>query len=400
MKNYLFVSAVSMMMLAACSNEENIPIEGPSVPPTGSEILLSLSSGGDNTRSSRPVYSSEAANNVSKVQIYIYDASGAPVTATALYSGTQNPLVWNAGPNDAASPGTDPTHKASQTIKLNKLASDGIYTITAYAFNDAADYTVTAGNKNADSFSAALPNGKSESELFSGSATFEVVNGNIKAGTTCEVVMKRQVAGLLGYFKNIPVLFPNPLNLGIITPVQYLRVYASSHSTAFTFPSALAVNATGNNTKTKVLEYDFTTLVSNFLQQITNAGSNLAATFNINVPVGGATVVNNSVLAGKFLIPFSAVPNNTTFTIQLESSDGTVLKSWDVVNNSLTGDKKVYDVNRNYFYSIGQKYKASTTTGPTDGPDDDDQPIDLSKETVITLTVNDAWDMIYNLGIE
>ena len=41
--------------------------------------------------------------------------------------------------------------------------------------------------------------------------------------------------------------------------------------------------------------------------------------------------------------------------------------------------------------------------GGTPGPgttEDDDNPINLSQETVITVTVNDAWDTIYNLGIE
>ena len=44
-------------------------------------------------------------------------------------------------------------------------------------------------------------------------------------------------------------------------------------------------------------------------------------------------------------------------------------------------------------------YKRQGTSDPgTTG--DDDQPIDLSQETVITVTVNYAWDVIYNLGLE
>ena len=73
------------------------------------------------------------------------------------------------------------------------------------------------------------------------------------------------------------------------------------------------------------------------------------------------------------------------------------------MNNALGVGTKEYDVQRNYFYSLGQKYKASSTDGGTPGPGttgDDDNPINLSQETVITVTVNDAWDTIYNLGIE
>lgn len=73
MKKYVLMSAVGMMMLAACSDDESVAMDKQD-PPSLSEITLSLNSGGDglNTRANRPVNSSEAANNVAKVQIYIY----------------------------------------------------------------------------------------------------------------------------------------------------------------------------------------------------------------------------------------------------------------------------------------------------------------------------------------
>ena len=65
-----------------------------------------------------------------------------------------------------------------------------------YGYNDVADYTVSGGGNTADAFTATLP-GATVSELFAGRATFEVENGNLKAGTASEVELKRQVAGLL-----------------------------------------------------------------------------------------------------------------------------------------------------------------------------------------------------------
>ncbi len=406
MKKYVLMSAVGMMMLAACSDDESVAMDK-QAPPSLSEITLSLNSGGDglNTRANRPVNSSEAANNVTKVQIYIYAPSGTDVTAAALSAGTANPLAWTAGPSNAATPGTD-DHKASQTIKLNKLATDGTYTVVVYGYNDVADYTVTGGGSAADAFTATLP-GATVSELFAGRATFEVENGNLKGGTTSEVELKRQVAGLLGYFKNIPVKYPDPNASGAITTVKYIRVYASSASSAFTFPSAMSVNATGNDTKTKVLEYDLS-ILPDYATQVSAAGSDLTKKFTIAAGTGSVATVVNSLVSGKFLIPFSAVTNTPTFTIQLEanevSGNSPVLKSWKVVNSAVSsGDKSVYDVQRNYFYSIGTKNLSATTDGGTSDPGttgDDDQPIDLSQETVITVTVNDAWDVIYNLGLE
>lgn len=400
MKNYLFLSAVAAMMFAGCSNDDTVPLENPDV--AGQQLTLTLNSGGDgiNTRLVRPVYSSEAKNNVNLVKLYIYDQSGTDVTSTALAAGTQNPIAWTAGPTDSAVPGTT-NHEASQTVKLNKLSSNGTYTVVAYGYNTTLDYTVTNGGPASDAFTATLPAATEESELFAGRNTFEVVNGNIQAGVNTQVVMKRQVAGLLGYFKNIPILYPNPVG-GLPTPVAFVRVYASSHGTSFTFPSTSLMNGTGNNTKTKVLEFNLLTFITNYAAQVSAAGANLAALFNIPAPsIDGLALVPNSLLTGKFLIPFTQVAATTTFTVQLEDALGNVLKKWDVVNTNAS-NSKVYDINRNYFYSLGQKYKASTTDGGTPGTPttDDDNPIDLSQETVITLTVNDTWDMIYNLGIE
>lgn len=401
MKNYLFFSAVAAMMFAACSNDDAVPLENPGVA-AGQQLTLTLNSGGDglSTRVARPVNSSEAENNVNFVKLYIYNPSGTDVTSAALATGTQNPIAWTAGPTDTSVPGTT-THEASQTVKLNKLSGDGTYTVVAYGYNTTPDYTFTNGGSADNAFTATLPALTNESEFFAGRNTFEVVNGNIQSGTSSQVVLRRQVAGLLGYFKNIPVLYPNPVG-GLPDVVAFVRVYASNHGTSFTFPNTSLMNGTGNNTKTKVLEFSLATLLSDYAAQVSAAGTNLAAVFNIPAPTGGSVaLVPNSVLSGKFLIPFPQVAATTTFTVQLEDALGTVLKEWDVVNASAT-NPKVYDVNRNYFYSLGQKYKASSTDGGTPGTptNDDDSAIDLSQETVITLTVNDAWDMIYNLGIE
>lgn len=403
MKKYLFLSAVGAMMLAACSNDDTVPVEGADAAQPGSELTLTLNSGGDGlTRGARPVNSSEAANNVTAVKLYIYNAAGTDVTAAALAAGTQNPIVWTAGPTDPAAPGDNPNpaHKASQTVKLNKLATDGVYTVVAYGYNLVTDYTISGGGSGNDAFTATFPGITSEAELFAGKNTFTVTNGNITAGTSTDVELRRHVAGLLGYFKNVPILYPNPTT-GVPTIVAFVRVYASSHSSAFTFPSTLLVNATGNNTNTKVLEFDLATAITDFAAQTLAAGTDLTKIFNIpEINTGTVVTVPNSILSGKFLIPFAQVASKTTFTVNLESATGVILKSWDIVNNALSGDKKIYDVQRNYFYSIGQKYKASTTDGGGADPGDADQPIDLSKETVITITVNDAWDVIYNLGIE
>ena len=88
-----------------------------------------------------------------------------------------------------------------------------------------------------------------------------------------------------------------------------------------------------------------------------------------------------------------------TFTIALCDEDGKDLKTWTgVLDQTQTGEDntKIFNVNRNYFYSFGKKLKANTTgTDP-----DPDEPIDLSVNNEITIILNNAWGVIHNMGIE
>ena len=46
------------------------------------------------------------------------------------------------------------------------------------------------------------------------------------------------------------------------------------------------------------------------------------------------------------------------------------------------------------------KLKTDGTDGPdTDDDDDDDDPISLNGNTV-NLRINDAWDVLHNMGVE
>lgn len=98
--------------------------------------------------------------------------------------------------------------------------------------------------------------------------------------------------------------------------------------TSFTFPSVLNVNGTGNNTKTRVLDLGLSTLITDYLAQVTAAGTNLTKVFSIPaISTGTTATVPNSILKGRFLVPFAQVTGATTFTVQLEDASGTVLKN-------------------------------------------------------------------------
>lgn len=143
-----------------------------------------------------------------------------------------------------------------------------------------------------------------------------------------------------------------------------------------------------------------------------------------------------SVFAGKFVIPFTKVPNTKTLelqlvaTVALPATDNSeivakdaIVKSWrinlsstdeqlgttaasnhvEVVNakgipavfdgNGYEEKYDSYSIVRNHLYGVGVK--------STDGYDPDkDKPEDLSKGQTLILKVNDNWELIHKMEIE
>lgn len=156
-------------------------------------------------------------------------------------------------------------------------------------------------------------------------------------------------------------------------------------------------------------------------------------------PYGSGNTVDfqpGSVFAGKFVIPFTKVPNTKTLELQLVATvglsntdgnvianEGDVIKSWkvnlsssdeqlgttnasnhvEVVNangipavfdgNGYEEKYDSYSIVRNHLYGVGVK--------STDGYDPDkDKPEDLSKGQTLILKVNDNWELIHKMEIE
>lgn len=158
-------------------------------------------------------------------------------------------------------------------------------------------------------------------------------------------------------------------------------------------------------------------------------------------PYGSGNTVDfqpGSVFAGKFVIPFTKVPNTKTLELQLVATvalpaagdsspaivaEGDIIKSWRINLSStdeqlgttaasnhvevvqkdgipavLTGNNSEekfdsYSIVRNHLYGVGVK--------STDGYDPDkDKPEDLSKGQTLILKVNDNWELIHKMEIE
>ena len=386
-KNLLFAAAAGIMLFSACSNDEDVIIDGANDVNVSGEITLALNAGGSGaeTRAARPVYSSEAYSEVTDVELKLFKKNGenwetATGVTTDLAEGGWAISDW--GTQSAVSPGTT-DNVTTKTVKLKNLDKSAKYKLVAYGYKTELKTTL---NWTA-ALAVATPNaGEDVEEIFAGEEEFST-NDEGKISTTPVLVeMRREVAGVLGYFKNIPEKVGK-------TTVKSVRVYASSSNTAYNIPSLDLQNQCGNaaGSRVTVLSLDIPTEGVTVVKGIYNwAGKDET---NLKTEA-------NSLLGGCFLVPFAKVEGKATFTIALCDENGNDLKTWTgVLDQKQTGedDTKIFNVNRNYFYSFGKKLKADTTRPDPENPD---EPIDLSVNTEITIILNNAWGVIHNMGIE
>ena len=389
-KNLLFAAAAGIMLFSACSNDEDVIIDGANDVNVSGEITLALNAGGSGaeTRSARPVYSSEAYSEVTNVELKLFKKNGENwETATGVTTdlAKEGWAISNWETQSALSPGTT-DNKTTKTVKLKNLDKSAEYKLVAYGYKKVLKTTLDWTAASA----VATPNaGENVEEIFAGEKEFSTNDKGKISTTPVEVEMRREVAGVLGYFKNIPEKVGE-------TTVKSVRVYASSSNTAYNIPSLLLQNQCGT---------------------AGTAGTERVTVLNLPIPTEGVTVVEgiynwagknetnlkteaNSLLGGCFLVPFAKVEGKATFTIALCDENGNDLKTWTgVLDQKQTGedDTKIFNVNRNYFYSFGKKLKANTTRPDPENPD---EPIDLSVNNEITIILNNAWGVIHNMGIE
>ncbi len=236
-------------------------------------ITLAVANSGDNflaTRTSRPLYSSEAAQNIEKVKVVIYRLGDLPtgvttnegltetvmntfsplygskvIVAQKLFSDWMNRGVSSEYNNSTSGNG----RQASWTLSTaDQITEEGVYMAYAVGYNDSdyTSYTDFASLAKTDSFTFPLTvaqNTVSGSEVapkvhevFAGSAPFVVTANAVTGGTSYQfnvsLTLHRQVAGTIGYFTNIPVK-GNADHATLIG--EKLRLVASSRSASAAF---------------------------------------------------------------------------------------------------------------------------------------------------------------------
>lgn len=466
------------LAFTACQNETIIyvdengnPIENVELKEGEGLLKINLSNTSADSRAVRPVGSSAAANNVNVVKIYVFkENQGTYKFDTSVDVSTEESTDGIIVINDftAKDEHPNPTQNwedhtdQTKTIKLKGLVQNSKYKFVAVGYNvdnpssnttnPYGEPSLSNGTTTLDVFTTtALGEEKTDydiEELFAGvSAENATQTDKAAFSTPASVTLTRQVAGMLGYFYNVPTKINGSV-------VKYVRVYANDEYTTFKWPAQLlgtgspfngdsqaaagSSNGEGLN-KYLLMEFNMETIATNWNSGNPNedtytfssfgdagatgtetAGNQIGSTVGSKAPLAtgytapaGLKLVQNSIFGGRYIIPYKAHVDSQTLTVELQGTDGTALKTLKVTTNEVPSQiaseaeptKYAYDIRCNNFYSIGKKLYTDNTGGdpdpdPTPGTDDPDEPIDLGSNTNIVVIINDAWEVLHNMGVE
>ena len=476
------------LAFTACQNETIIyvdengnPIENVELKEGEGLLKINLSNTSADSRAVRPVGSSAAANNVNVVKIYVFKGANTASgnedykfdNAVGVATGINNVsadqgiititnFTSDAGEHEVTEDSWDDHTDQTKTIKLTGLAVNSKYKFVAVGYNvdnPSSNTTNPYGEPSLNNESTtleyftttALGEGKTDyaiEELFAGVSDENATQTDKAAfNTPASVTLTRQVAGMLGYFDNVPTKIDGKV-------VQYVRVYANDEYTKFKWPAQLlgtgspfngdsqaaagSSNGEGSN-KYLLMEFNMETIATNWNSGNPNedtytfssfgdagatgtetAGNQIGSTVGSKAPLAtgytapaGLKLVQNSIFGGRYIIPYKAHVDSQTLTVELQGTDGTALKTLKVTTNEVPSQiaseaaptKYAYDIRCNNFYSIGKKLYTDNTGGdpdpdPTPGTDDPDEPIDLGSNTNIVVIINDAWEVLHNMGVE
>lgn len=497
-KNYFFGAAALCGLLAftSCGNDDDPILDGPgNEVATGEQVIvLDMQDTDVLSTKSRPLYSTDnrGSEDVTDVMLYIFKEE----------TGTQK-LIKTIHVDNWDNTCEEYKYGRKRTIKLegkDKLEAGSTYTIYAVGQNE----TEVEGNPAPFKFQGAVTapgqdnqwknipglllskdvidegithnfattpgsgfpylltkavSYKDNGDAFASRAVGEVFSGQSKPVTlepkesvSWTVLLKRQVAGVLGYFSNIPADGNALVDGTTACWSTKLRLVASNRNDRLDMTIQLnkqnddatevgkenIVNgfqsedldkdaafkgSTTNNAYTVYeinLEDWFTMGEKGWTDLIedTEDGNKkyLGKTSGWKNPYEGTnaavTVADGAVLAGEFVIPFDKDETLNTFELQLigkkkgtdtSDSDEYILQTWSVklddasIDATLKDTEYHYSIYRNHLYQIGKRGGGDDPDKPGVDPDKP-QPLDKSQELVIKI--NDQWEFIHDLEID
>ena len=449
MKQKFFLGALmaGMAVFTACSSDDEMVMPAGVGEANGDvqEIVLQVANDGlVAKRGGRPLYSSEAAQDVDKVVLYAIAQDGENAGKVVL----KKEIDWSTA--GTYSGGDGKGTKKSIRLQDNEKLDVGKYKFVAYAYNsDSKDanhntYTYSDANwkVNTTEYSdivATLTPGSDGEEIFAGGCEKDVViseykntaGDNVISGFTATVLMARQVAGGFGYFTDIPAV-DGATTLRLVSSMKNREVTFGSfnYSTPTTADGLVAdpdyvvngktedgsFNAKFNGSSANDAYVIYSIKLTDWFPKGDVSGDGLLgkADAEMNdveegnvywqIPsayTGKANLKSGSVFSGKFIIPFAAQNGKQTMELQLVSEDGaTIYKSWSV--KIPTADKQneeteeIYSVYRNHMYNLGVKTTANPEN-PDEEEEDKEDPESLNLGQDLTFKVMSNWEALHSL---
>lgn len=428
---------VSMMMLAACTNEVIDSPDGNSLTLGQGEDVIRISlSDVVSTRTARPIGSSESLNNVNRIGFIFLKENGngewkddGDVTMAGVIEGA----------TDAENVTIDGKYNVKSDARILELPNginddtdlnikfegltEGIYEIIAYGYNFdddtdvndefPYDYTIVSTDEGLHYMQCEVEAGGENEphnvqEIFAGrNDGFRIgVNQHGRFERVPDIILTRQVAGLMAYFYNAPVTVDNKL-------VAKITVSAKADVPGFSWPASTdGLNADYNGysideswVKTNWVNYltfDMTSFAeyTNYKEGDPSDGAtydiegthfaNENQDFNDNE---GFTFKDGTLFGSRFILAYPSYRSFfdcATLNICYWGAGDTFIKSVPLKwSNGNSSDEYQYTIKCNNFYSIGTKSSDDYEEGQTD-----DNPVDLDEATGYEhaeLTIESDW---------
>ena len=374
-------AALLLLATTACEDTLTAP-EAPAIG-DGPTLTLVLDNEDEGAQTRTQLESADAQHHVKKVHILIFEGEG----GTAKYVG-KDEFTWDD---------TDNNNKMEYALPY--AFADGVtYTLLGVGMDDAFESTYTIDEKQTlDETYARLQQGKGgedlkQCEFFTGTLEYTHTDGKATIGT---LLVKRRVAGVMLYVKEIPQRLPAPANSGSSyewrTTKVLLRLgrapkkdivlrrdfhFDPTEENTWEEPEGEATDYMENTDANKVLlEMDLTGLK-----------------YDTQKDIYETSETNNTLYQACYMLPLNKLTENyNTFTVEIwgvEDEDGTGSTQYDSdYDGEKDKDKEVqllkslivenkdesttsFNIRSNYIYCIGKK---ATSV---------DQPISLSGEAV------------------
>ena len=244
-KTLLFIALAAGMLMASCTKTIVTVVRPADESPVEQKLIIGVSSGKDalTTKAGRPLLSEAAGQNIDEIKLYFVNSSNIVEVVK-----TVGALEWaNATNHDDFGKQLEVTLKASNGEKLTDTSNPYTvyavgYSVGTYTFPMLASVTTGSSASWTESNFYASPAQDAE-EIFAGEAKVYVEKRTLADDTeqsylaktdggdvedTPSIILNRQVAGVTGYFTNIPA------KVNGIVPAK-LRLIASNKSKQVNF---------------------------------------------------------------------------------------------------------------------------------------------------------------------